>query len=354
MSVPGPEHQIEFLTKLQRLLGEGAFVATYKYAFLMALADISVERGTDDDAALDIPTRLIGEKYAQYYWRQSVPYQNPRSSLPGGVLKQNTGRPAGVLSVLTDFRSSFDGSLADAQKSGRAWEEVVSAVAQYARGDPLERLQTIGKEPVLFLYDIPNRRSAITLKPGVAYCFRKHYGLVVDLVKGAWARYVRRFNLDLLGESADLQEFLFGSERSSLAALVPILNEIQEGSCFYCSGPLKEQAAHVDHFIPWSRYPVDLGHNFVLAHSGCNGKKSDRLACSGHLDRWVERLERHGNSLASSFERDGIICDLRSSLRIANWAYTQTFDCQGLTWLRGDELVPLQPDWNKSLARVLN
>jgi hypothetical protein len=230
----------------------------------------------------------------------------------------------------------------------------VSAVAQYDRGDPLERLQTFGKEPVLFLYEIPGRRSAITLKPGVAYCFRKHYGLVADLVKGAWARYVRRFNLDLLGESADLQEFLFGSERSSLAVLVPVLNEIQEGTCFYCSGPLKEQAAHVDHSIPWSRYPVDLGHNFVLVHGGCNGKKSDRLASSGHLDRWVMRLERHASRLASRFEQDGIICDLRSSLRIANWAYTQTFDCQGLTWLRGDELVPLQPGWNLKLTRLLN
>jgi len=160
--------------------------------------------------------------------------------------------------------------------------------------------------------------------------------------------------LDLLGESADLQEFLFGSERSSLAVLVLVLNEIQEGTCFYCSGPLKEQAAHVDHFIPWSRYPVDLGHNFVLAHGGCNGKKSDRLAYSGHLDRWVERTERHAVELTNRFEGSGIVYDLRSSLRIANWAYTQTFDCQGLTWLRGDELVPLQPGWNMTLTRLLN
>jgi hypothetical protein len=354
MSAPSPEQQIEFLTKLQRLLREGAFVATYKYSFLMALADISVERGTDDDSALDVPTRLIGQKYAQYYWRQAVPYQNPRTSLPGRILKQNTGRPAGVLSALSDFRSKFEGTLADAQKSGRRWEEVVSVVAQYARGDPLERLQTVGNEPVLFLYDVPTRRSSITLKPGVAFCFRKHYGLVADLVKGAWARYVRRFNLDLMGESADLQEFLFGSERGDLAPLVPVLNEIQQGTCFYCSGPLKEQMAHVDHFIPWSRYPVDLGHNFVLAHGSCNGKKSDRLACSAHLDRWVEQLERHTSALQNRFERDGIVCDLRSSLRIANWAYTQTFDCQGLTWLRRDELVPLTPDWNKSLRRVLS
>jgi 5-methylcytosine-specific restriction endonuclease McrA len=354
MSVPGPEQQIEFLTNLQRLLQEGAFVATYKYAFLMALADISVEQGTDDDAALEIPTRLIGEKYAQYYWRQSMPYHNPRSLEAGGVLRQNTGKPAGVLSVLGEFRSHFDGSLAEAQKSGQDWEEVVSNVTEYARGDPLERLQNIGKLPVAFLYDVPNRRNVITLKAGVAYCFRKHYGLVVDLVRGAWVRHVRRFNLDLLGESADLQEFLFGSERDNLAPLVPVLNEIQEGTCFYCSGALKEQVAHVDHFIPWSRYPVDLGHNFVLAHASCNGKKSDRLACSAHLDRWVEQLERHTNALKSRFESDGIVCDLRSSLRIANWAYTQTFECRGLTWVRGDEMVPLQPEWNSALVRLLN
>lgn len=133
---------------------------------------------------------------------------------------------------------------------------MVFAITDYARGDPLE-LQTIGNERVAFLYDVPSRRSHITLKPGIAYCFRKHYGLVADLVKGAWARYVRRFNLELLGESADLHEFLFGSERASLALLVPVLTEIQDGRCFYCSGPLREQTAHVDHFIPWS--PVSSG-----------------------------------------------------------------------------------------------
>jgi hypothetical protein len=34
----------------------------------------------------------------------------------------------------------------------------------------------------------------------------------------------------------------------------------------------------VDHFIPWSRYPADLGHNFVLAHDRCINAKSDYLA----------------------------------------------------------------------------
>ena len=40
MPQPTPERQIEFLTNLQQLLSEGLFVATYKYALLMALADM--------------------------------------------------------------------------------------------------------------------------------------------------------------------------------------------------------------------------------------------------------------------------------------------------------------------------
>jgi len=69
-----PEQQIKFLSNLQRLLAEGSFVSTYKYALLLSLADLRVEHGRDDDAPLEIPTRRIGEKFAEYYWRQCAPY----------------------------------------------------------------------------------------------------------------------------------------------------------------------------------------------------------------------------------------------------------------------------------------
>ncbi len=71
MSRPTSEQEVEFLVNLQRLLTEGQFVATYKYALLMALADIAVEEGTDAGAPLAISTRAIAEKFILYYWRQS-------------------------------------------------------------------------------------------------------------------------------------------------------------------------------------------------------------------------------------------------------------------------------------------
>jgi hypothetical protein len=45
----------------------------------------------------------------------------------------------------------------------------------------------------------------------------------------------------------------------------------------------------VDHFIPWSRYRLDLGHNYALAHTRCNVDKSDRLAAFDRLKRWHGR-----------------------------------------------------------------
>jgi hypothetical protein len=40
----------------------------------------------------------------------------------------------------------------------------------------------------------------------------------------------------VLGESADLNEFLFGSERAVLAAVRPLLLDIHHGKCFYAGG----------------------------------------------------------------------------------------------------------------------
>jgi hypothetical protein len=44
-SGPPPDRQIRFLVNLQRLLNEGLFVASYKFALLLSLADLSIAKG---------------------------------------------------------------------------------------------------------------------------------------------------------------------------------------------------------------------------------------------------------------------------------------------------------------------
>jgi hypothetical protein len=41
----GPDDQVRFLANLQRMLDEGLFVASYKFALLFSLADLLVENG---------------------------------------------------------------------------------------------------------------------------------------------------------------------------------------------------------------------------------------------------------------------------------------------------------------------
>ncbi len=82
MAVPSSDQQIAFLANLQRLLGEGSFVSTYKYCLLMALADVAVERGADDNSELVVTTSQLAEKFIQYYWRQSTPYLSDQNAGP--------------------------------------------------------------------------------------------------------------------------------------------------------------------------------------------------------------------------------------------------------------------------------
>jgi 5-methylcytosine-specific restriction endonuclease McrA len=105
--------------------------------------------------------------------------------------------------------------------------------------------------------------------------------------------------------SPDLSQFLFGSERAALAIRRPILIDIQQRRCFYCNTPLSPARAHVDHFIAWARYPVDLGPDFVLADGRCNSQKCDRLPAYDHLAAWTERNTNFGDQIGNAMKERG-------------------------------------------------
>ena len=115
MSRPSPEEQIEFLVKIQRLFSEGGFVATYKFALLQALADLSVEKKEFSEDSLRITTREIAEKYIQYYWRQTMPFIS-RAGEGVSVLKQNTGQQAEIVNLINEGHREYPGSLARAMR----------------------------------------------------------------------------------------------------------------------------------------------------------------------------------------------------------------------------------------------
>jgi hypothetical protein len=107
MAVPSTDEQVKFLLHVQRLLTEGSFVATYKHALLLSIADMCVERGDDADGHLRITTLELAEKFISYYWRQSVPYHP--AGHPSAILKQNTGRQAAIIGSVMKAREAYGG-----------------------------------------------------------------------------------------------------------------------------------------------------------------------------------------------------------------------------------------------------
>lgn len=346
--VPSPEEQVLFLQRVQRLLSEGLFVASYKFALLKSLADLAVLKGDDSGKELELSVEEIAKVFVELYWRQTRPVF-ATGGLRGSVLRQNTGEQAAIITAIASAQAECRGSLPRLQQDSARWNYLVREVATTIRTMPLWKLQRVGDDVIDFLYPNIGKGKTICLRAGVAYCLRNFYEILRNLIEGAWVNYVRAQNLELLGPTTDLVSFLFGVDRTALGVYRPVLAELQLGTCFYCRQSLRGAGA-VDHFIPWSKYPVDLGHNFVLAHERCNAKKRDFLAGEDHLAFWLERNDTHREALQQFFERSRVANSLESSVSIARWAYTQTARADGLVWLRGNEHCHLGSRWKTLLA----
>ncbi|MBI3044452.1 MAG: HNH endonuclease [Betaproteobacteria bacterium] len=334
--------QLEFLTKLQRILGEGLFSASYKYALLLSLAELSVEQSIPSDGTLRIELDELAGRFITLYWRQVAPFK-------GRLLAQNAGRQASIISKISAFKSVAP-TLAVA-RSRTQWPRLVHEVGRLLVEMPLWKLQRVGEERLDFLYEERLTDRSIVLRPGVAACFRAQFGVVQALVQSAWLSFVQRLppNRPILGSMTDLADFLFGAERSGLRVIADGLLGLQKGGCFYCGGRVRD-GGDVDHFIPWSRYPLDLGHNFVLAHASCNQDKRDMLAAAGHLQRWIERNDSQAGVLDEVFNAARFPFDADASSSVAEWAYENAERAGALVWVRRNgQTSRLTAEWREYL-----
>ena len=296
MTPPDPERQVDFLFHVQRLLCDGSFVATYKFALLLALAELAVERADDTMESLPLETTVIAEKYVELYWRQVLPWVHSGSGR-SGTLHQATGDAAAILNLIRDAHQLFHGSLWRLRSDKVAWKRLLHKVGRVIAGMPLWKLQTVGRQRLDFLYPNLGKGNRIELRGEAVYCLRRFRGLIGDMTETAWARFVRRLprNDALIGEGPDLRDFLFGTDRSALATVRDLLREVDGNRCFYCGGVIRGELA-VDHFVPWARYPLDLGHNYVLADTRCDliGPVAHQPAGDDEVASWKSWLPMRG------------------------------------------------------------
>ncbi|MGQ0511913.1 MAG: HNH endonuclease [Betaproteobacteria bacterium] len=326
---PEDKAQLEFLQHVQRIFDEGEFVATYKFALLIALVELAIERGEVSGAPLELDLQSIAEKFIEQYWPHAAPYAAAEGA--PAVLVQSHGAQAAIVKRITEARERF-GSLARA-KTDRSWHGFVASIARIVKQMPLWKLQTLRRRNVPFLYG-KSTGPRITLLPGVAFNLRRFGALVQLLARSAWVQHIRANprNAPAVGGATDLELFLFGGARVDLSAARQALQEMQENRCFYCASAMK-QDPHVDHFIPWSRYPRDLAQNFVLAHDKCNLDKGDLLSAPAHLARWVARNRELGPELAARLAPAGFLDDQPAATQVARWAYSQAEATSAQLWV---------------------
>ena len=235
------------------------------------------------------------------------------------------------------------------KRNRREYSQLLTRVRRLVEVMPLFKLQRVGNTTLPFLYTAKSSH-VIELQPGIMFCLRKFYPFITRIVRDAWISYVRRNNSILLGDPTQLDDFLFGAERARFVAIAPILRDVQEERCLYCGRKTLVGTEHLDHFIPWSRYPVELGHNFVLAHARCNAAKAQHIAAARHLEKWRSRNCDAADELDQRFAQQDIPHDLGISDSVASWAYAQVKASSGLTWISGRTFVPLPSGWSYRTA----
>jgi 5-methylcytosine-specific restriction endonuclease McrA len=333
-TVPPPtaEAQLSFLAKIQRLFAEGDFTATYKFALLISLADLAVELGADDGRNLILSNRQIAERFIGLYWKHATPYGIGTPGTHPGILVQNPGAQAAIVSSIAEFRALTPAATPQVASSDPRFRRLLTIVTQTVSAQPLTYLQNFGGQTDEFIYE-RSGRGTICLKPGVPFCLRRFQPLVQQLARSHWIDHIKgnRRNHSILGRADDLEEFLFATSRQSLLQLGEGLRRLDGAKCFYCA--LGMASVDVDHFIPFAQYPRDVANNFVLAHPACNRSKSDMLAAKRHLVRWLARLTESADDLSEIGFRAGMIVDAAVSRSVASWGCSSAATSGAQAWV---------------------
>ena len=352
---------IGFAEKVLELLEEGRYTATYKYAVLLALIDVCLERTQASGAPPDsVTTRQLADKVLEIYWPHTLPFA---VHAPAAVLRQNTTRQAEIVSAITRFRERHarDPSV-PRWESRRAFPEAYERLARLVEWKliemPLPRLQIMGRSQRPFIYEIcwdqdieqrevsryqagepSNFDNRVLLKPGVGEYLLQLAGLLRPLIQRRWAAMVALLNRL---EESQLELFLFGADRTQTARIRAGLWEIQKRRCFYCDTRIQEPAqSQVDHFVPWSRYPDDGLDNLVVADTRCNAFKTSSLAATEHLVQWARRFAEDSSAYVqlddlaqrAAWDRHAV-----RSLSVARAIYLRLPDDARL-WVRGREFI---------------
>lgn len=116
--IPTAQEQLKFLKNIQLILQSGSFSSTYKFALLISLSRLAIERGEDSGEQLTLEYIDIAEKLIELYWNQAVPYTfHEEGQL---ILNQNNGNQAAIVNWIVELRQNYS-SLGLLRRDSAVW-----------------------------------------------------------------------------------------------------------------------------------------------------------------------------------------------------------------------------------------
>lgn len=332
---------LELGERLLALLDTSSTSSTYKPALLLALLDRAQEHRSDGR----IPVAGLAERVIELYWPQTLAY--PITEGPPGVLLQNQGRQASIVTAVVELRdrtSAPGRTLPESVRRGAHWSAAVREVELTLAEMPIPRLQVPG-DPFLYRFswgwDAAWSRTAyrsssrtVDLLPGVVDAFASLGPLLRPFILQWWLQKAAQLN-PLVQDAQSLlhfESFLFGRDRVALSRIAEGLLDLQVGSCFYCGTTLGRER-EVDHFVPWSTSGDDGIGNLVVSCARCNNDKRAMLAGPRHVEALLERNDGWAADLASlAREREWPRNDARTGANLVSSYLTGS--AERLLWLR--------------------
>lgn len=340
--IPSAEDQIIFLKKIQTLFDDSSFNSTYKYALLITLTDLAIEYGEDLGEPLELRSELIATRFSEIYWPQIREFSTGIHGTNSGVLSQNNGSQAEIITTLQDISEKMGVDDFSKVIAHKIWQKKLGKITRTIWENPVFYLQDDSSQ---FVYTYSDNKTSLTLTPEAGFCFRKFSEYIIQYAKQGWINHIKsnKRNQSIIGPIDDLESFLFGNTRKSLDCIRPLLLDYQCGKCFYCNRSILK-GSDVDHFIPWKKYPRNIAQNLVLSCSSCNRSKSDMLAAKDHLKKWVDEV-LDNSERAKGIAEYGFTSSKECSLKVTNWAYQNAVTAKAKSWINAKEFEQIKIDY---------
>lgn len=308
---------------IEAILAEGAMSSTYKYALLKAVIDYIIDAPTERDANgfHTIPAVYLARKFIEYYWPL---WRNGISQAPGNGNLAINGYLQEFVRQASTMQLPFSLETPETVARLIPWLLTAETLPAPARKLLHDVRATVIEMPVQYVANVRGgRESFFTLhnkgldlllpfaeqiqwgkrairigRGGCSYAAleqAEHCSLLIahrvfeelaelrfwirDVIIKHWAEKCEQYGG---GQGVNYAEFagafeLYRPDRASLQPYRELYRALGLTSCFYTGNEITEEQYELDHFLPFSRFPVNAYWNLVPTTRTLNGRKSDRL-----------------------------------------------------------------------------